>query len=117
MFRTTIGFETPNSSCLKIKRVPENNCFSYSKVLQNGVNVLTKMVLKKPVFFFLSKSSKYCTYRTIQYCSIIQISPACDQKSAFVTVAWKIFNGKFASKNDFPMGHFMSPLLTLTLEI
>ena len=29
----------------------------------------------------------------------------------------KGFNGKFTAKNDFPIGYFMLPLLTLTLEV
>ena len=32
---------------------------------------------------------------------------------------WKSFKGKFAPKNNFPIGYFRSPLglLTLTLEV
>ena len=37
--------------------------------------------------------------------------------SAFATVVPKNFNGKFAVKIDFLIGHFMLPLLTLTLEV
>ena len=37
--------------------------------------------------------------------------------SALATVARKSFNGKFTAKNDFPIGYFMLPLLTLTLEV
>ena len=33
--------------------------------------------------------------------------------STFVTVARKIFIGKFTSKIDFPIGHYMLPFLTL----
>ena len=36
---------------------------------------------------------------------------------AFVTVARKGFKGKFSAKNDFPIGYFRLPLLTLTLEV
>ena len=35
----------------------------------------------------------------------------------FGTVARNSFNGKFTTKNDFPIRHFMLPLLTLTLEV
>ena len=36
------------------------------------------------------------------------------QCQRFATVALKIFYGKFAVKIDFPIGHFMLQLLTLT---
>ena len=36
---------------------------------------------------------------------------------AFATVARKRFNGKFTAKIDFPIGHFMLPLMKLTLEV
>ena len=37
--------------------------------------------------------------------------------SALTTVARKSFNGKFTAKIDFPIGHFMLPLLMLTVEV
>ena len=37
--------------------------------------------------------------------------------SAFATVAWKNFNGKFTAKMDFPIWNFMLPLPTLNLEV
>ena len=37
--------------------------------------------------------------------------------SALETVARKSFNGKFTAKIEFPIGHFMLPLLMLTLEV
>ena len=37
--------------------------------------------------------------------------------SDFSTVAWKSFNLKFTAKIDFPIVHFMSPLLILTLKV
>ena len=37
--------------------------------------------------------------------------------SEFATVAQKSFNVKFTAKIDFPIAHFMIPLLTLTLEV
>ena len=46
---------------LKINSLPLNNCFSYRNVLQNGVNTLSKM------FFFSSKSSRFCTLHTKRY--------------------------------------------------
>ena len=37
--------------------------------------------------------------------------------SELATVAGKSFNGKFTAKIDFPIGHFMLPLLMLTLNV
>ena len=37
--------------------------------------------------------------------------------SALATGAQKSFDGKFTAKIDFPIGHFMLPLLMLTLEV
>ena len=37
--------------------------------------------------------------------------------AALVMVAQKSFSGKFTAKIDFPIGHFMLPLLMLTLEV
>ena len=37
--------------------------------------------------------------------------------SALAMVAQKSFNGKFIAKIDFPIRHFMLPLLLLTLEV
>ena len=39
------------------------------------------------------------------------------QISALAAVVRKSFNGKFTAKNDFPIRHFMLPLLMLTLEV
>ena len=36
---------------------------------------------------------------------------------ALATVARKSFNGKLTAKIDFSIGHFMLPLLMLTLEV
>ena len=41
---------------LEINTLALNNCFSYRNVFKNGVNALSKMVFKNPIF--LSKSSK-----------------------------------------------------------
>ena len=51
-----------------------NNCFSYRKVFQNGVNALSKMVFEKRVF--LSKNSKFCVVIRGPY-DVVQISLAC----------------------------------------
>ena len=37
--------------------------------------------------------------------------------SALATVARKSFNGKFTTKIDFPIGHFMLQLLMPTLQV
>ena len=37
--------------------------------------------------------------------------------SALATVEWKSFIGKFTTKNDFAIEHFMLQLLMLTLEV
>ena len=37
--------------------------------------------------------------------------------SALTMVTRKTFNGKFTAKIDFPIGHFMLPLLILTLDV
>ena len=37
--------------------------------------------------------------------------------SALAMVAWKSLKGKFTAKIDFPIGHFMLPLLMLTLKV
>ena len=37
--------------------------------------------------------------------------------SALATAAGKSFNGKFTAKFDFPIGHFILPLLMLTSEV
>ena len=43
-------FETLTDGSLEINSLALNNCFSYRNVYQNGANVLSKMVLKNPVF-------------------------------------------------------------------
>ena len=85
---------------------------------------------KKNVFVFfwllLSKSSKFRVVWTIRLCS--NFTSICTflwnvwrdfrlPMSAIATVARKSFNGKFTAKIDFPIGHFMLPLLMLTLEV
>ena len=50
--RTTVIFGTLKDS-LEINSLALNNCFNYYRnVFQNGVNALSKMVLKKLFFFF-----------------------------------------------------------------
>ena len=41
-----------------------NNCFSHRNVFQNGVKTLTKCLT-----IFLSKSSRFCTFRAIRFSS------------------------------------------------
>ena len=87
-----------------------------------------KWFKKNRFFVFLSKSSKFRVVWTIRICSNFTIMwykhfvrnvwrdfrlPM----SALATVARKIFNGKFAAKTDFPIGHCMLPLLMLTLKV
>ena len=98
----------------------ENN-FSYRNVFQNGVNSLSKMVIKNPAF--VKKLQIYCCLDH----TILSFSLAYGTNnvwrdfrlpmSALATVARKSFNGKFTAKIDFPIGHFMLPLLMLTLEV
>ena len=47
---TTVIFETLNDGGLEINSLALNNCFSHRKVFQNGVNDLSKLVLKTPDF-------------------------------------------------------------------
>ena len=79
---------------------------------------MTKMVFK---------SSKFCASRTIRFgsnfasiCSKYVSNNAWEDfrlpVSAFAMVAHKSFKGKLIAKYDFPIGRFMLPLLTLTLE-
>ena len=48
---TTIIFGTLKDSSLQINSLPLKKCFNYRNVLQNCVNVLSKMALKKLSFF------------------------------------------------------------------
>ena len=50
-------FETLKDGSLDTSSLASNNCLSYRNVFQNGVNALSKMVKKTPIF--LSKSSKF----------------------------------------------------------
>ena len=115
-YTTTIIFGTLKDGSLKISNLPLNNCFSYWNVLQNGVKALWKMILF--LFFFFSKSSKFCTFPVILYgfnfASMWSKYVSCNIRrdftlpmSAFAFEARKSFNGEFTAKIDFPTGHFM----------
>ena len=166
---TTVIFGTLKDDSLQINSFALDNCFSYRNVFQNGVNALSTMVLKNPVFgfflflflflfcfvlfcfallcffccflfcfcfcfvlfcfvLFLSKSSKFCVVWTIRCCSnytsmwykYFVRNLWRDLRlpmTVLATVARKRFNGKFTAKIDFPIGHFILPLLMLTLKI
>ena len=88
-------------------------------------STLCQKWFKKKIF--LSKSSKFHVFWTIQFCSNFTRMwykhflrnvwrdfrlPI----SVLATKAWKSFNGKSTAKNDFLIGYFMLPLLMLTLE-
>ena len=84
--------------------------------MQNGVKDLLKMVFKN--LGFLSKSQEFSTYVTIQFvsnfASILFTYVSNDvwrdfrlPVSEFATIAWKSFDGKFTTKIDFPIEHFM----------
>ena len=49
---TTVIFGTLKNGNLEFNSLASNNCFSYRNVFQNGVKTLSKMVFKKPVFFY-----------------------------------------------------------------
>ena len=111
---------------MKINSLPLNNCFSHRNVLQNGakaqcqkwflktrffVNKVTILnILDHTIWFkFRQHRFKYVSNNVWRYIRF--------PVSALATIAWKSLNGKFASKNHFPIDHFMLPLLTLTLEV
>ena len=107
---------------LKINSLPLNSCFSYRNVLQDGVNPLSKIVLKTRSFvkkfkiLYILDHMTWFKFR--QYLVQIRITYFMERLpvSAFAMVAWKSLNGKFTAKTNFPIGHFMLPLLTLTLK-
>ena len=95
--------------------------FQLQKRLQNSVNALLKC-------FFFSKNYKLNTFLSIRFASNFAGTWAkyVSNKvwrdfrlpvSVFASVARKSFNGKFTASIDFPIGHCMLPLLTLTLEV
>ena len=84
---------------------------------------------KKRLFFvFLPKSSKFRVVWPIRFCSNLTImwyKPFLRNVlrdfslpiAILATVVRKNFDGKFTAKIDFMIGHFMLPLLMLTLEV
>ena len=101
--------------------------FSFRNVFQNGVNSLSKMVIKNPVFCVkklkiscsLNHTSFFPNFTDIWNKHFLRnvwrdfrLST-----SALATVPWKSFNGIFSAKIDFPIGHFILPLLMLTLKV
>ena len=68
---TSIFFGTLKDSNLNITNLSLNNCFSYRKALQNGVNALSKVFFKKSVFVRTQNFVPSGPY------DLIQISPAC----------------------------------------
>ena len=92
-----------------------------SKIVKNGYKAIDS--------YCLSKSSPFCTVGSYH---LVQISPASGSNTnqiiyeeildflvvlTFEMVAQKSFNGNFTAKIDFPIGHFMLPLLKLTLDM
>ena len=80
------------------------------------------------LFVCLSKSSRFHVLWTIRFCSNFTSmwSKYFSNNvwrdfwlpmSAFATVAWKSYNGKFTAKIVFSLGYFTLPLLMLTLEV
>ena len=121
-------FVTLTDGSLEINSLALNNCFSYRNVFQNDANALSKMDLKYPFFFLLSKSSQFCEVSTIRFCSNFTgmwykhlLRNVWRNfrllMSAVSTVAGKSFNSKFTAKNYFPIGYLMLPLLILTLKV
>ena len=108
-------------STLKINISLLNNCFSSRNVLQNGINALSKMVLKNSVF--CEKAQNFVPFCTVRFGSNFgsMLSKYLANNvwrevrlsmSAFATVARKSYNGKFTAKIAFPIGHFNLPLIT-----
>ena len=66
------NFGTVKYSILKINSLPLNNCFSFRNVLQNGVNSLSKMVLKNSIFCPIAQ-----TFVHFRSYNLVQISQVC----------------------------------------
>ena len=123
--RSTVIFGTLKDGTLQINSLASNNNFSYRNVFQNGVNALSKWFLK--TWFFVKKLNISCSLdHTILFKFHWHVEQTFERNiwrdfrllmSALATVARKSFNGKFTAKVDFPIGHFMLPLLMLTLEV
>ena len=97
-------------------------------MFQNGVNCLSKMVIKNPIFFLLVvKKLKIscCLDHTIlfKFClsmiqtffkesmEKLQTSNFSNSNDSTEEFKWQIY-----CKNDFPIGYLMLPLLMLTLK-
>ena len=107
------------SECRNLWNIERETNFSSIKLIVKNGN-------KNPVFF-LSKSSKFPKVWTYDF---VQISMTYGTNifyrnvwrdfrlpiSALATAARKNCNCKFTVKINFPIGHFMLPLLMLTLE-
>merc|ERR1712240_255136 len=70
--RLPLIFGTLKDGSLQINTLALNNCFSYRNIFQNGVNALSKMVLKKPGF--CQKTQNFVYFGPYDF---VQISPAC----------------------------------------
>ena len=67
-----------------------NNCFGYRNIFQNGVNALSKMVLKTCLFvclffFFVKRLKILCS---LDHTILFQIPPACGPNT------YQIMNGE-----------------------
>ena len=69
---TTVISKTLKEGSLEINSLASNNCFSHRNVLQNGVNALSKVVLKTPVF--CQKAPDFMQFGPYNF---VQISLAC----------------------------------------
>ena len=113
--RTTVIFGTLRDGSFQINNLASNNCFSYRNLFQNGVNALLKSSK-----FHVVWTIRFCSNSTSMWCK--HFFKECMERpqtlmSALATVARKSFDGTFTTKIDFPIGHFMLPLLMLTSKI
>ena len=119
-------FGTFKDGSLQINSLALNNCLSYRNVFQNGVNTLSKMVLKTRVFWSKSSSFRvvwttrffFSNFTSMWYKHFVRNVWRYFRlpMSALARIARKSFNGEFTAKIDFPIGHFALPLLMLTLK-
>ena len=110
---------------LQINNLTLNNGFSYRNVFQNGVNALSRMVLKKSGS--LSKCSGFRVVLIIRFCSNFTymwykyLRNVCREfrfsMSVLATVAQESFNDKFTAKMDFQLVHYRLPLIMLILKV
>ena len=105
---------------LKINSLPLN-IFSATEVSAKMASTLFRKWFKKQ---FSVKSLKFCIFLTLRFGSNFASMWSKHASntvwrdfrlpvSAFAAVARTSFNGKFTAKINFPIGHFMLPLLTL----